>query len=283
MKSSNMKAVVSIALIFFFSGCLFQKKISSQTRPTQMAGESQPDWYGADIKLLPIANNPDALAEIANALCLRSAPLGQKVYAMRLAAYAIDQDKKNKHAALALSRAAFLVADTIEGDEKEIKKNAEIGVNAARIAGVDENNPEACYYFALNQGLIVHSQGLFGIKKLPEIVNALKIAQKNGSIDYAGPIRVLGILYLKAPAWPSGIGDLDKSLDLLEQAVTKEPAFPQNYIFYAEALIEDDNHEKALQNLDIAYRLAVPEIWGIYYSKKWRADIDELKKKINKQ
>ncbi|OHD69198.1 MAG: hypothetical protein A2W19_06320 [Spirochaetes bacterium RBG_16_49_21] len=276
-----MKTAVSIFVILLISGCSFQKRLVGGAEVVQAAGEAQPDWFGADIKLLPISNNTDAMAEIAAALSVRSAPLGQKVYAMRLALYANSLDKKNKHAAIVLARAAFLLADSTE-DEEAMKKIAEIGVTAARTAGVNENNPEACYYFALNQGLLVRSKGLFALNKLPDILNALKISQKKDTIDHAGPLRVLGILYLKAPAWPSGIGDLDKALELLEEAVKKEPAYPQNFMFYAEALIEDDSREKALQNLEIAYQLAVPEIWGVYYSKKWRDEIEALRQKINK-
>jgi len=88
-------------------------------------------------------------------------------------------------------------------------------------------------------------------------------------------------MYLKAPAWPTVIGDLDKSLELLEKASKKYPSHPQNFIFYAQALIEDGNKSKAHANLETAYKLATPEIWGMYYSKKWRTEIDELKKKTS--
>ena len=102
---------------------------------------------------------------------------------------------------------------------------------AARRAGVNKESPEACYYFAVNQGIILYTKGLFGLNKLPEIFEALKIAQKNEAIDLGGPLRVLGMMYLKAPAWPSGIGDLDKSLELLEKASKKYPyASPKFYV-----------------------------------------------------
>ena len=277
------KVISSFAVLILYSGCSGQQALIRTNLLGQEVAKPDQDWYGADIKLLPFYNNAIELAEIASALSVRSAPIGQKYYAFRLAIQAHELDKQNKAVALALSRASFLVADSIEdNDESKIKKSAEIGVKAARIAGVNDTNPEACYYFALNQGLIVRIKGLFALNKLPEIVDALKIAQKADSLEAGGPLRVLGMLYLKAPAWPTGIGDLDKSLEILQQAVTKYPTHPQNFMFYAEALIEDDDKEKALQNLDIAYRLAAPEIWGVYYSKTWRKEIDALKNKISK-
>jgi len=277
-----MKAASSLLILLLLTGCGIHQELVKTNEKVKASDINEPDWFQADIRLLPIYNNPKALTDVADTLGTRSAPFGQKVYALRLAVQANFLDKKSKSAALVLSRVAFLVADSIDGDEDKIKKSAEIGVKAARSIGIDQSNPEACYYFALNQGLIVQMKGLFALGKLPEIHEALKTAQKVEQLDAGGPLRVLGMMYLKAPAWPSGIGDLDKSLELLEQAIKKYPEHPQNFIFYAEALMQDDNNEKALQVLDIAERLSVPEIWGLYYSKKWRTEIDALKKKATK-
>jgi hypothetical protein len=281
MRLLSTKTANSFILVLLITGCGIHQELRQTNRTAEPAEQEQPDWYNADIKLLPIYNNPAALAEIAGELSTWSAPFGQKVYAMRLATQASYLDKKNKKYSILLSRISYLVADSYEGDEDKLKKCAEIGVSAARQAGVNKESPEASYYFALNQGIIVYTKGLFGLSKLPEIFEALKIAQKSEAIDFGGPLRVLGMLYLKAPAWPSGIGDLDKSLELLDKASKKYPSHPQNLMFYAQALIEDNNPTKALVNLDAAYKLATPEIWGLYYSKKWRKEIDALRKKIS--
>jgi hypothetical protein len=278
-----MKTISSIfALTILVSGCALQKTAIKTDQKAEAAPDIQQEWENADITSLPFSKEPQVLADLAKDLSTRFSSYGQKQYALRLATYASEQDSKNKNIALTLAIAAFFLADNIDGDEIKVKKIADMGVKAARTAGVSEANPEACYYFALNQGLIVQNQGLLALGKLPEIANALKIAQKAESIDYGGPLRVLGILYLKAPAWPSGIGDLDKALELLEKSVKKYPYFPQNLIFYADALIEDDNKDKAREVLETAYRLSVPEIWGLFYSQRWRAQIDELIKKITK-
>lgn len=281
MKSISLKAITSLFIFSCLTGCAIHQELVKADQAKQRANPPEVDWFDSDIKTLPIINNAPALADIASDLCNRPAPFGQKVYALRLATQASFIDRNNKKVSLVLSRIAFLVADSIDGDDDKMKKSADIGVRAARSIGLNQANPESCYYFALNQGLIVQSRGLFALNKLPEIHEALKTAQKVDNLDYGGPMRVLGMMYLRAPAWPSGIGDLDKSLELLEQAVIKYPEHPQNFMFYAMALIEDDNKDAALHNLDIAYRLAVPEIWGPYYSKKWRSEIDSLRKKIS--
>jgi len=280
MRLPSTKAVSSLLFALAITGCGIHQELRQTNQAAPAVDQEQPDWYNADIKLLPIYNNPAALADIARELSTWSAPFGQKVYAMRLATQASALDKKNRKYSILLSRISYLVADSYEGDESKLKKCAEIGVEAARQVGVNKDNPDACYYFALNEGIIVYTKGLFGLNRLPAIFEALKIAQKSESLDFGGPLRVLGMLYLKAPAWPTGIGDLDKSLELLEKAAKNYPSHPQNFIFYAQALIEDNNPTKALANLDTAYKLATPEMWGMYYSKKWRTEIDALRKKI---
>ncbi len=282
MKLPNMKAANSLCILFLLTGCGIQQELIKTNQNIKASERTEPDWFKSDIQSLPIFNNSKALTDVADSLATRSAPFGQKVYALRLAVQANSIDQKNTNTALVLSRIAFIVADSIEGDDDKVKKTAEIGVKAARSIGINQSHPDACYYFALNQGLILRMKGLFALSMLPEVHEALKIAQKVESLDAGGPLRVLGMMYLKAPAWPSGIGDLDKSLELLEQATQKYPENPQNFYFYAEALIQDDNKEKALQNLDFAEKLAVPEIWGLYYSKKWQTDIEALKKKATK-
>ena len=63
-------------------------------------------------------------------------------------------------------------------------------------------------------------------------------------VSSAGPYRVLGMVYLKAPPWPRGIGDGDKALELLQEAVRRSPEYPLNRIFYARALWEVEGEDR---------------------------------------
>src|SRR5512138_3465812 len=138
MKLSSMKAASSFFVLFLLTGCGIHQELIKTNQSLDAVQRTEPDWFQADIRLLPIYNNARALTDIADYLGTRSAPFGQKVYALRLAVQANFIDKKSKNTALVLSRIAFLVADSIDGDEEKIKKTAEIGVSAARSIGLDQ-------------------------------------------------------------------------------------------------------------------------------------------------
>lgn len=272
-KSST--AVISIFCILFFAGCGKYKPIRIHS---PLSG---PDWYNFDITSLPIANNPVEIARIVDLLCKRNAPNGQKDYALRLAKMAFEQDNLEPAVALAVSKAAFYVVDK-DDDGDDLLELAELGMKAAVIAGSEKGDPIASYYYALHLGVYVQKKGLFAIGKLPNIEKALIAALARPEIDMGGPQRVLGMLYFKAPAWPKGIGDLDKALEMLEQVARKYPSFPQNSLFYAQALAGDEDYETALEYIKIAEAMNVREIWGEYYYKKWSDAIAEVKCKIEK-
>jgi hypothetical protein len=50
----------------------------------------------------------------------------------------------------------------------------------------------------------VQVKGLTAIGRLSELVSLLKTASAKPEIDQGGPLRVLGLLYVRAPAWPVG-------------------------------------------------------------------------------
>lgn len=278
-----MKALSSaLLLILTLSGCLTgQSKTNNSSVPGDQRDPYVPDWTKSDITQLPISSQPETLASFAWDLAVINAPFEQKNYAYRLAKIAYEKEKGNKRIALTLSRTAYLAADMAPNDS-EMKKFAEDGVAAAQDAGVKDKDPEANYYFALNLGLIVRAKGLFAINKLPDIAKALEIAISKPELDRGGPLRVAGMLYLKAPSWPQGIGDLEKAIEHLEKAVEGYPSHPLNYLFYAQAVLEDGDKDKAKDVLEKAKKLAVPELWGSEYARRWGKEIDDLMKKVSK-
>ncbi len=179
-------------------------------------------------------------------------------------------------AAIALARCAAARAEW-EQDPKALDEIAEAGMQAARTAGAPDKDPRACYFMAVNLGLAIQQRGYSALPLLPVEVAALKTAQATPELELGGPLRALGMLYLKAPPWPAGPGDVDAALDLLKQAVDTFPSHPLNHLFYAMALRESGEGEAASAALKRASELARPELWGDY-AAKWQADIQAAAK-----
>ncbi|NOZ86265.1 MAG: hypothetical protein GXP49_08350 [Deltaproteobacteria bacterium] len=103
------------------------------------------------------------------------------------------------------------------------------------------------YYTAINLGLLVQSDPSEGISRLPDIIFALKKAvELDETFFHAAPRRALGAVFLKAPSYPSGPGDLDAALENLEKAVALAPRWPENWLYLAEAKLEDDSLKDAV-------------------------------------
>ncbi len=137
------------------------------------------------------------------------------------------------------------------------------------------------YYLAANLGLAVRDHPLEAADSLTRLEQALqKAEQLSPAVDQGGPLRLSGMLYLKAPAWPSGIGDGDKALDYLKQAVERYPEHPLNHLFYAQALWEVDAQGTAAQ-AELAKGLTALNTgsWG-YNQAIWRQEFSTVARQI---
>ena len=133
---------------------------------------------------------------------------------------------------------------------------------------------EVHYYLAANLGLAVREHITLAMENLGRLESEMKQALTlSPDMDDGGPLRLLGALYLKAPPWPSGIGDLDKALELLEKAVKEHPGHPINRLFYAQALWEDDeaNLSRVRAELALGEKLLAEGNWG-YNKVPWQKE-----------
>ena len=199
---------------------------------------------------------------------------------LRLSHYAYSSAEGGRRAALALAHSAFLVAD-VEAAAQSQTETAEVGAQAALDAGALAQSPEASYYYALNLGLVMRRKGLAALAKLDDLKKALDHCQDLTALDYGGPQRVLGMLYLKAPAWPQGIGDIDAALELLQFVAQEYPDFPQNRMFYAEALYGEGLLDEAKDQLVKASNDVTLDNWGPDYFLIWKHEINALLTKIS--
>jgi tetratricopeptide (TPR) repeat protein len=135
------------------------------------------------------------------------------------------------------------------------------------------------YYLAANLGLAVREHITLAMENLGRLENEMKRALAlSPDIDDGGPLRILGALYLKAPAWPNGIGDIDKALELLEKAVKEHPGHPLNHLFYAQALWSEGDEATLAQvkaEFALGEKLVEEGSWG-YSKEPWKKEFDEF-------
>lgn len=179
------------------------------------------------------------------------------------------------------AKICFLLADRTETDRVRRERFASEGVGWAEraLAQGDEENGEVYYYRAVNLGITVEKHPVAAMKSLDRIVASLeKALELAPDVHNAGPSRVLGMVFLKAPQWPKGIGDGDKAMELLRDAVRKSPGYPMNHIFYARALWEvegEDGSQEITACLEEAARLLNQEQWEPV-RERWMDDVTDL-------
>lgn len=124
---------------------------------------------------------------------------------------------------------------------------------------------ESSYYYAMNLGLAVFDALTEGMRNIGKIHRHLVRAfEMDPDIDFGGPRRVLGYFLVRAPGWPVGVGDPDRGLKLLDEAVTLFPDYPINHLFMAKGLWEaEEKADEALEQIEQAIDLLETRDWGI--------------------
>ncbi len=126
-------------------------------------------------------------------------------------------------------------------------QDAALGLRLARRAlEVKPDSPLAQYVTAALTGLWAERFPQQGLKAVPEIERLAKeAAQAFPELDHGGPDRLLGELYLRAPAFPVSIGDSALAVEHYEAAVALAPQFAPNRLGLARAFLEDEQTDKA--------------------------------------
>ena len=215
---------------------------------------------------------PEELTQSPDDLLKRSAALEQKTDSVSLENALVLSDKAlevlapvgapaNPQAYDAASRGAeisFWLADLAEDDKNRRQTFAEKGMGLARRA-IDLNGKgaEGHYYLALNTAYLARTKTVGALGLLPDIVKEARAAMAiNDKVDHCGPLRLLGTVLLRAPSWPTSVGDVDEAKDALQKAAESCPEHPGNHLFYGEALIANKKREQAAPELEKA--LATP-------------------------
>lgn len=193
-----------------------------------------------------------------------------------------DRSQKRMEVLWRKSRVLYLMADmNIPQYPKE--RCTDEGENAAsEAATIAPDRVEGHYYYAIHLGLRAMDATVGALTMVPKVEAAAKKAVEiDPSYDDAGPLRLLGMLYVKAPSWPASIGDIDEGLKLLERA-TQISSFPLNRLFLGEALIEAGREPEGIQTLRAVLRVPRQGRWGIV-GEKWREHARRLLRAVGQK
>lgn len=179
----------------------------------------------------------------------------------------------------ALVSAAQLAASVAESDPQTDKRRdaAKRGIIAARQAReLKPDRVEGHYWYAINVGFLADVDRSYGLNAVAEMDPALKRAGEiDERYDYAGPLRVLGVLLLRTPQPPVSIGSPRKGLRLLQRAVERFPDYPENYLYLGEALREVGRADEAKVAWQKVLTLPAPSDRKVE-CERWRQEAHKL-------
>jgi hypothetical protein len=102
------------------------------------------------------------------------------------------------------------------------------------------------YRLALALGQQARDRRSTGLDALPRIVSLLEeVIAEAPLLDDAGGHRVLALLLLRAPGWPTGPGDAEAGLEHAREADALVPDKPENLLVLGEALAATGSPEPA--------------------------------------
>jgi tetratricopeptide (TPR) repeat protein len=175
---------------------------------------------------------------------------------------------------------AFLAENDANPDAR--REAAKRGIVLARHGKeLNPNRVECHYWYAINVGWLADVDRKYGLDAVGEMETELKRAiEIDERYDFAGPSRVLGIMYLRTPAPPISIGSPRRGLRLLQRAVELFPDYPENYLYLGEALRDNGRAAEAKQALDKVIE-AKPWPDRQFEAAKWNAEGRKLRQSLS--
>lgn len=170
------------------------------------------------------------------------------------------------------ARALAWLADAGRGGPTQ-EELAKTGLRFATSAlALRPSGAEALYYHAMNTGLLADANHNYGLDAMATMTRELQAsAAADERFDRAGALRLLGILYTRAPGPPSGVGSLRKALRSLRRAVELFPEDAENLLYLGEAEVENGEAEAGRAHLEAALR--APLVAGRTAEQEgWRAE-----------
>lgn len=170
---------------------------------------------------------------------------------------AADADREEVDGLVGAMRAFVWLADHEELPEAR-KSAARRAVDAGQLCEQRRpRSPECMYWMAISLGVQARERSSTGLDAVDLMIERLQtVIELDPGLDHGGPHRVLALVYLRAPGWPTGPGDPDLGLGEARHAVALAPDYPPNRLCLAEALVETEDREEGRRAYEAAAELA---------------------------
>ncbi|MCU1280545.1 MAG: hypothetical protein JWM53_4091 [bacterium] len=180
-------------------------------------------------------------------------------------------DPKSFEAQWKAARQAVVLADEFYDDKTKRAHFSGRGIDYAKAAiDLEPKRVEGHYYSGESLGLSATGKTIGAKFMVPSVRDAAKKALALDSCyDRGGPPRLLGSLYAEAPPWPASIGDPDKGVELLQQALKCGPDWPLNNLLLGNALVKAERYDEAKRQYQIVLD-AQPRPEDNHFLPKWK-------------
>lgn len=196
-----------------------------------------------------------------------------------------EADPTNVVAVCEFARAAFFRADYSTNDAERAAIAVQ-GIAACRpLLRAGTKSASLHYHLGLNLGQLARTRMISALAIVDEMEVEFKAARRlDPSLDFAGPDRTLGLLYLRAPTIGS-VGSRTKARQHLIKAVELAPEFPDNQLNVIEALLRWNEVELARKQL-VRLETLLPaartnftgEAWAASWLE-WNTRLDAVRKR----
>lgn len=131
---------------------------------------------------------------------------------------------------------------------------------AEQAVGAFPESADAHYLLGYLSGLVAQRNPLRALSLVPVIEReSLSALELNPHLDEAGPARMLGDLYLRAPEFPVSVGDPALAIEYFQQAVELFPEQVDNRLGFIEALLSEEKTADACRQLQYLWQSLAPQ------------------------
>lgn len=197
----------------------------------------------------------DLLARAQDLYAKRTAEGVKQAADLWLAAAAADPSRVE--GLLGAARAHVWVTEHAPDAEARLDAATRAVQEAGWCARIAPAEPACDYWLGAALGVQARERPTTGLSALPRIVESFeRAAASSPGLEEGGPDRALALVYLKAPGWPAGPGDLDLAVEHARKAVALAPGHPPNHLTLAEVLARtgdvEGRREACRRALDLA-------------------------------